>query len=265
MEADIKVVACLGFNDNAERIYRGLRFSVVDEVPRWICITNAEAFRGLMHQAGPSDESALQTLTDAAPIGRRNASDPSLRLIPWSESLAEKWNRQWTTELSPRTAGTWRDFDYLRWRYVQHPSFKYHVHFAENISDGSLLGLVVYRYERVEPSGFQVIRIVELLGNDVTCAMLAAAVMEEATTSGVAFIDLFCTYAALATPLEAAGFVRERSIAAPIPMLFRPLDNRRTRVRAAYTILDPALEEAALADRDGLYITRSDGDQDRPN
>ena len=172
MEADIKVVACLGFNDNAERIYRGLRFSVVDEVPRWICITNAEAFRGLMHQAGPSDESALQTLTDAALIGRRmNPTHPCD-----SYRGAKRSPRNGTVNGRPNCPRARQEHGVISitcWRYVNTPSFKYHVHFAENISDGSLLGpgRVPLRAP-VEPSGFQVIRIVELLGNDVTWRLL---------------------------------------------------------------------------------------------
>lgn len=265
METDAQVVACLGFNDVAERIYRGLRFTVVEELPRWICLANADAFRALMALGRDDVPPDLQATIDQLGNERRGELPGTARIGFWDEGLADRWNRKWNDDLSKRCVGTWRDFDYLRWRYVDHPRFKYQVLFADESRTGELTGLIVYRYERVASSDLQVVRVLELLGDESACELLAAAVREEARVSGAAFVDFFCTQPSLATPLTAAGYERERAIPATVPLLFQPLDHRRTRVRLAYTMLDSTLEQAAIAHPETLYVTRSDGDQDRPN
>ncbi|HVU88705.1 MAG TPA: hypothetical protein VHD36_15395 [Pirellulales bacterium] len=264
MEGDAKVVACLGFNDIAERIYRGLRFTVIEELPRWICLANADAFRALLEMEQSHAAADLQATVAALSHDQSRHTTAAARLIAWDEGLADRWNAKWDHELSKQCIGTWRNFDYLRWRYAEHPRFQYQLLFAED-AGGAISGLVVFRYERVAASDLQVVRILELLGNEDACALLAAAVREKACAAGAAFADFFCTRPGIAAPLTEAGFHRERSLPATIPMLFQPLDHRRTRVRLAYSMLDGALEAAATAHPETLYVTRSDGDQDRPN
>ncbi len=270
LSSDAKVVACLGFNDTAERIYRALRFSVIDAVPRWVRVIHPDALGRLLAHGDGRFAEALQDLSTAA-SGRRSAKSPeSLRIVPASAEAEEKWDRAWAASFAPRLLGTWRDSAYLHWRYLEHPCFEYRLLFARDESEGALRGIVVYRLERVQESNECVVRIVELLGERAATRLLVATVVDEAHAADAAFVDFFGTLSALAPALEECGFVRDDALPASLPMLFQPLDFHRNRVRAAIWMADDVLATAgngrdALLDQDTLYVTRSDGDQDRPN
>jgi hypothetical protein len=254
----------------AERIYRALRFSCIDAVPRWVRAVRPDTLGRLLARGDGRFAATLQVLSKAASQERETTSPASLRIMPASAETDTKWDHAWTKFFSPRLIGTWRDSAYLRWRYLVHPRFEYRVLFARDESGDTLCGLVVYRLERVHESNECVVRIVELLGERAATRLLVATVVEEAYAAGAAFVDFFCTLSSLAPALEDCGFVRDDALPASLPMLFQPLDFRRNRVRAAIWMADDELAAAAAGpngplDQDALYVTRSDGDQDRPN
>ena len=141
--------------------------------------------------------------------------------------------------------GTWRDADYLTRRYVAHPRFRYGVHASD--------ALLVHRVEQPLGRDERVVRIVELLGDDGALGALVGA----AGNAGAAFADFFCADAAGSTgALEAAGFRREADLDVEVPSRLQPLEPGRTELPLAIAGVDPSAP---------LYVTRSDGDQDRPN
>ena len=146
--------------------------------------------------------------------------------------------------------GACRDKEYLRWRYDEHPRFRYEV-----LRDG---GLAAYRIETVAGTEARVMRVVDFLGG----AELAAALVEAARRAGAAFADFACTSARFAAPLEAAGFAREELLPARLPGRFQPLDfSDRPLVSCFWAA--PRLGGDLFGD--DLYVTRADSDLDRPN
>ncbi|MDX6514199.1 MAG: hypothetical protein QOE36_3703, partial [Gaiellaceae bacterium] len=96
-------------------------------------------------------------------------------------------------------------------------------------------------------------RIVELLGDDGALGSLVDA----AQATGAAFADFYCAGAGeSAAPLEAAGFRREADLHAEVPSRLQPVEAGRTEIPLAIAGVDASAP---------LYVTRSDGDQDRPN
>lgn len=249
-------VGTLGGNDTTMRVLRALRFETRAAVPRWLRGGDPDALRALLGAADMSlPAEAGASLRPAGPA----APPPGVAVEPWSDEAARAWDRAWHDGLAAATTGIWRDSAYLRWRYLEHPSFRYELRVARG-AGGEALGLLAYRRQDVHDRPEHVVRVVELLGEPAGTRALAAHLAREAIGEGTAFADFYCTserYAAALT--EVAGFVPEASLGASLPALFQPLDARRTALTAA--LWTPA--EAPFGD--DVYFTRSDCDQDRPN
>ena len=140
--------------------------------------------------------------------------------------------------------GACRDADFLRWRYREHPRFRYEVVDEQ----------AAYRIETVAGSTANVARIVDFLGDEA----LAGRIADEAERAGAVFADFSCTSAQAGRPLEAAGFVPDPGL----PGRFQPLDfSDRALVSCFWAAPRLGIDFAA----GDLYVTRADSDLDRPN
>jgi hypothetical protein len=250
----LRFVGVTGVNERTLGIYRALGFSIRKSVPRWVRIVS---------------EDALTTLLGDAAAGYRVRSPQAfasdrLQISEWSDAHTERWDELWAGKLAPGLLGTWRDAAYLRWRYAEHPRFAYALRVAEE-ANGTLRGLAVHRIAEVDGASGRVARLVELLGDPEAMTALAHDVVAAAASADAAFVEFYCTAGFVAEPLRAAGFVREAQPAELLPALFEPIDFGTPTLTGAFRV-DPTLGIGpAPLDADGFYVTRSDGDQDRPN
>lgn len=242
-------VGTIGGNETTMRLLRALRFATRPAVPRWVRIGEPAALAALLGEAG-------KRLPASAP-----ATGPprGVDVQPWSPELAAAWDRTWRERLAPGLVGTWHDSEYLRWRYLDHPRFRYALRVAVD-AGGSVSALLVWRRQTIQDRDQDVVRILELLGDPVAANALAADLVHETVSERTAFLDFYCTSAEFAAPLAAAGFVPEDQLGARLPAVFQPLDPRRTALTAAFWAPDGHAFEGAAT-----YFTRSDCDQDRPN
>jgi hypothetical protein len=90
------VVGCLGFNEQAEAIYRRLGFDVRVPLPRYVALE---------------------------PRGAPAAA------LEWDDGA---WERRWREDVAPSFVGTARDAAFVRRRYLEHPSYRYVVRLAED-------------------------------------------------------------------------------------------------------------------------------------
>jgi hypothetical protein len=142
--------------------------------------------------------------------------------------------------------GACRDAEFVRWRYREHPRFRYEV----------IEGRTAYRIEPVADSSATVMRIVDFLGDD----RLATRLAEAAERAGVVFADFACSSARFGRSLEGAGFERERATA--LPARFQPLDFSDRPIVSCFWGAPRLGIDFAAGD---LYVTRADSDLDRPN
>lgn len=261
-----EIVAAVGFNDSVARMFGVLGFDVRDAIPRWVRVVSPAALESLLggeSERYPAQAWAAWRSTAAAAAGRPSAA---VRVREWNGDVAARWDLAWRERFAPRLVGTWRDAAYLGWRYVEHPRFQYVIRAVEDRATGALTGLLVYRVEVVRDRPEKVLRVVELLAEESSGGALAGALLEAAEAAGVAFADFACASDAWAAPLEAAGFAREDRLPAALPSLFQPLDLGRTRLTGGWRLASVTAEETrAFFATAALYVTRSDGDQDRPN
>jgi len=212
---EFEVVACLGLNETAEAILHRLGFEVMPRLPRFV----SESMEG-----------------------------SKAKVVEWSDTAAEAWERTWLEKIAPNFVGTARDAAFLRWRYVDHPTYHYIVRFAEDAS-----ALVVYRVENVPGREARVVRFVEAVGNPREAAHLVGHALAENQDAWLA--DFTCVTPDDAEPFLRAGFAPESSLREPPPDRFQPPERSRRGLWAAFH----GVEDAAV------YATRADGDQDRPS
>ena len=157
-------------------------------------------------------------------------------------------------------SGARRSKDYLNWRYAEHPVWEYR-RFAVH-QGGRLAGLAVYHMERVRDLPVSVGRIVEFVSQSDAADSLLECVLDDARAHDAALVDFFCSSPRLSAFMRNQGFVSgEGSEAAKLPLLFQPVDRRRTAVHLmAYLLNVPETSRPKE-----WYVTKSDGDQDRPN
>ena len=94
-----------------------------------------------------------------------------------SETLAAGWDSFWA-KLGPGLLGPSKDLSYLKWRYIDHPTFQYEIRLALHGSE--ILGLTVYRLEKIRDRDEKVLRVVEFLARPEAESPLASSLVPAA-------------------------------------------------------------------------------------
>lgn len=152
--------------------------------------------------------------------------------------------------------GAERSRAYFRWRYENHPAFRY-----EFLLSKDLRSVLVFHEEREKDTGILVIRIVDLIASGEACEALLRAAVGEARARGAALADFYCSLDCYDAALKRAGFFEEAEHGeARIAALFQPLDFRKVGIRTL-----AAAPAAASGTAPQWFVTKGDSDQDRPN
>ena len=120
----------------------------------------------------------------------------------------------------------------------------------------------MYHVEKVRGLPVSVARMVEFVSQSDAADPLLTRVLNDARAQDAAMIDFFCSNPRLSAFMGNHGFTSEQSPeAAKLPLLFQPVDRRRTAVHfMAYLLNVPESLRPKT-----WHVTKSDGDQDRPN
>jgi len=259
-------VGVLRYNREAELPLKAMGFGLLTEVPRWIKMGHGPALAELLD--GSSHDYQVSTVDRLREASQRAHAESvhGLEIVDWQRVGSQAWDEVWRRELAPRRLGAWLGADYIVWRYVEHPVYKYHVRVARWPGEqGRINGLMVYRLQDLPDKNCRVLRLLELVGDRRETAGLLGELSDLSAESDVAFVDFHCTSNDLVSQLAEAGFVLESRLPDRLPYLFQPLDFRQEPLPAGLWVKrdDPALAE--LLDWSRVYITRGLGDQDRPN
>jgi hypothetical protein len=128
--------------------------------------------------------------------------------------------------------------------------------------------MVVFRCEQVRGRSEIVMRVVEFLATPPAQRALTRSLLEAARAAGVTYADFYCSSAAAARGLEEAGFhLESMGDDQPVfPTRLQPLEHGRFSLRALLRLPSAMRGRLnALVDAGRLYVTKADGDQDRPN
>jgi GNAT superfamily N-acetyltransferase len=149
-----------------------------------------------------------------------------------------------------------RNLDFLKWRYLTHPFFKYHF-----LYDNEKKCMMIYREEIELLTNTKIWRIVELITTIENCKEMLKKLITDAVSNNVAFIDFICSSDIYEPAFTEAGFLNDSSkIVQKIAYLFQPLDFRKIGIRLIISPLG-----GPSFNINNWYVTKGDSDQDRPN
>ncbi len=256
-----EITAGLGANAPARRIYSRLGWTDFGCLKRYILICNPYEVRIMMQD--PENRNYPWPLT-------------SNGLYTWGEQKKveiltvkhfDKTHDQYLIPMSEQIGwGTVRSSLYLNWRYLNHPIFDYTCLIAVQPPSREVVeGLVVFRTEKIRDMPIRVGHIVELIASSVALMPLLKKIIEIATVDNLAIVDFFSTSDFYADQLRTVGFLpAELHPWGEIPRLFQPIDYRPLGITFVFTAQSKELQ-VALSEMGSWYVTKGDGDQDRPN
>jgi hypothetical protein len=245
----------IGMNPRVHRAYELFKFRVCDDLPLYL-VLNPDVRSELIRRkptwsrAG-GERFLLRDSPNAAVTRNERALDGPVQ--------ADEWERFWSS-LRRDVVAVERSFAYVDWRYLNHPHYDYE--WLRIYADsGDLEAAGVYR---VEPVGTErVIQVVECLGTSEGARRLAGALCGRMSHLEASFLGFRCAQTACFEPWrEVGGAIYGKSDRAfEIPSLFQPVVPEYRPLAWGYRF---AKAHEGVTPED-CYVTRSDGDQDRPS
>jgi hypothetical protein len=245
------ITLAVGLSQDSRSLLPRMGWDDFGELARYVCVLDVRGARALTETGG------LEWPAGAPLKGWGPPEGVSVKPVErFSGEATQLWDKTWGAS----AAGTRRSAEFLNWRYTRHPVFSYRLFEARR--GGRLVGLAAYRVEQVRDAQVRVGRIVELVSEAGLESCLLKAVIDDARLQEVAALDFFCSSRRFSAVMGRCGFLPGGDgAAAQIPALFQPIDRRRTAIPFMAYLRN--LPDAAGAY--DWYVTKGDGDQDRPN
>ena len=254
------IVFVMGASAQNLSIMFRLRKSVWFELTRLICVYDETSTAKFANLIGAAGKNILQSIKYA----------PNKLVDKLSYELKDigiydkKYDLFWRMASEQYSFCQTRDADFMNWRYVNHPFFDYKKWVI--LKGDREVVHIVWRKELEPASEIYIGRIMEVIGIHAEIKKAIPYFLTCLETEKVAFVDFFCSNSSLVENMVKGGFIRNVTIPElDIPRLFSPLqvDFRKT-INVAVSMADDVYNED-LADCSGFYITKGDGNQDRPN
>jgi len=247
-------VGGIGINERVRRVYGLFRFQLYYDLPLYV-VLNPEVESAMVRRKPSWNEERAAQLHARTPFA---APAPGFRIATGPAETGE-WDAFWARTRG-ELVGTDRSFAYMSWRYLTHPHYRYE--WVRVYDDrGELAAAGVYRVEHAR--GERVLHIVEFLGNPEGTAQLARALCAAMREHSASFLGFRCSSPACFEPWREIGgdVYGSGDPAYEIPSLFQPVIPEYRPLVWAYRFS----KDLGPMEPSDCYITRSDGDQDRPS
>ena len=147
-----------------------------------------------------------------------------------------------------------RSSDYIRWRFLDHPFIKYSVLVCRRA--GLACGYLIGKMETDQ--GFKIARIIDLIGPAEAASSLISEFVAISFRQDVDAVDFMFSGRLYYKPLFEAGFFDVAGTDfESFPILFNPISTKKTFINIASNNMDFRSGDC--------YLTKAEGDQDRPN
>jgi hypothetical protein len=179
----------------------------------------------------------------------------------------DKWNSFYYNDIAKKTISISRNYDFLCWRYLKHPTFKYLVYTVQD-ENKNYEGLLVARVESILNKSAQILRILEFISKNQDASIaLANKVVDIGLENEILFADFYCTTDMFNFGLDSVGFKKEyitEEDEVVLPCRFQPVDLTVTSLNAVISFYGKDVKNINLLNNN-IYFTKGDSDQDRPN
>ena len=249
--------AISGYTPKSFPIYQKLGdWMALGNFYRYVHVFNSEAVKKLL----PPDIAKQGVILNKGSEGDYGEESRELvfeSITTFDASFDEFWNR-----VRNRYAITVkRTRAYMSWRYADHPYLKYEMRLAKK--DDQTVGCVVYRVERV--NDFSIARIVDFVSDEqAEVGVLEKFVVE---VSGIVdIIDFMFSGQYGHDTLKQLGFFDVYGTPLEhLPMYFSPVSYAKNYINFCAWQEGDFIDKNIFFGYNNWYLTRGDGDQDRPN
>lgn len=251
------IILAMGLSEEAAKLYKLMRWSFIEDIPRWIGLNNKE----LTIQAILNGNEQPLRYVDSLKVLEVNSNFSCFEIASLQQEEWEQFNNSFFAKGS---IGIKRDFQFINWRYFKHPTFNYRKFVCKDSS--GITGLLIVRIELIQ-SKYKIGRIVEFIAKNQDSAVKLANELV-ALDSEILFYDFYCYSSISSWGLEAIGFKRTFTSEEDLFMLptrFQPIDYLNTKLMTAMYISDKQTYRLNHIADQLWYITKGDADQDRPN
>jgi hypothetical protein len=247
-------VGGLGMNERVRGAYQLFRFHIFDDLPLYV-VLNPDVSSAWVRKKSTFTEAHGSRMIARMPPAT-SALKFTTRPFP---AEAEEWDRFWS-RVRGELVGTDRCSGYMNWRYLTHPHYQYEWIRVYDESE-TLQAAAVYRVEEAE--GEKTIHVVEFLGEEQPAEQLAHALCMVMRERKASFLGFRCARQQSFDPWRAVGgaVYDSDNLSYELPSLFQPVIPEYRALAWIYRF-GSDVDPAGLSD---LYVTRSDGDQDRPS
>lgn len=155
---------------------------------------------------------------------------------------------------------------YLNWRYSDHPYFEYKIISAYR--NEKMVGYLVYRLAETTGGSakYRVGHVLDLISEDFAVGGLLLEAEKRLKNDGAIFIDYFSTGNFHHKDLIGLGYhLDSESVYREIPMYLNPISHKRSRINFLIYCAKKGKYCERVSDPNNWYITKGDGDKDRPN
>jgi len=231
-------------------------WTCLEQVPRYVVVLNPDHCTEMLFNGGRTDYLS-QLLFSAVPGKALPLNVKEAWMCP--PVYRPDWKHY------PSLAfGVVRSASHLQWRYVDHPSFQYHI---TGLGEPEKPAICVYRIEdtfgccetkvgRIVDFFFPVDPEGELQG-----LTLLNSVLSHLQQAGCAFADFFCTMGRFGSLFTELGGRLESKTKQVLPVRLTPVEKT---VRHQNVCISTPSTAFKLHNPSGLYITKSDIDGDSP-
>ena len=239
------VLAVTSVSKLGEAAYVKMGFDYCTNFTRYVAVLNAEDCMSLITGIKGYVRNELERRHLLLPGERLYGDDITKEHSDMPPTGVDMLERSCTNKYYIRTV---KSREWLKWRYAEHPTFKYT--FLEVYKKGILIGLAVVRLEAT--GGVNVGRVMEFMARKEGEKILASTLTEWGEGNKCCMIDFFSGSAPMPI-LEQVGF--RLSCGMSMPWLFQPIDH--DRLVTNFTLWPKTNKE--------VMVTKGDGDLDRPN
>ncbi len=253
------ILGTIGMSHDAASFYQGLGFNMFHKQRfcRYVLNMDVKTFEVVKKMQQNSDQA--KKLFDVVPYNLSTSSWENENTV--IEIRKENFNALTVDFKYDVFATTYRDKNYLQWRFLDHPYIDYQ--FIASVSQNKMGAYAVSRRERLNPTEHYATRIVDVYGHDNCLSGVIKEVLRRAKKNNDIFVD-FCAFGAVhqATFMN-LGFTRlQNEEVALLPQVTAPIENRSNDEFIGLFSNKYKNEIEKLTEKD-IFFTRADSDRDR--
>lgn len=247
---DIQMV--LSYGVNLVFILQKLKWVEMPHLRRFVKILSVKQCSTLIEKELPEKEETNGIMNENTTIfSFKEVNQFNKNIIDFWEKIKKKY---------PITVE--RSLDYLNWRYVNHPLLNYKIFIITK--NDEIQSYIILREE--SPPNFKIGRIIDFISTDEAEGYSLSRIVNYCKKNKFDLIDYFCTGRFHEKSLRSLEFkeANEEPLSS-IPLLFNPISTRKKEINFAFKFRDENLIDDRIKDFNNWYLTKGDGDQDRPN